>query len=256
MSKLLEGKKGVILGVANNRSLAWGIAEQAHKHGAQLAFTYLNEALERRVRPLAESVGSELVLKCDVQDDSQLESMFKELGDAWGEIDFVIHSVAYASMDDLRGKFSDTSREGFKLALDVSAYSLVATTKYALPYLKKGSSILTLTYLGSTLVVPHYRIMGVAKAALESCVRELAVELGPDGIRVNAISAGPIKTLAASGIADFRELLGHFESRAPSRKLVTIEDVGNSAVYYLSDLSSAVTGQVDYVDGGFNITAA
>ena len=256
MSKLLEGKKGVILGVANNRSIAWGIAQQAHAHGATLAFTYLNDALEKRVRPLAESVGSELVLECDVQNDQQLEATFKQLGEAWGEIDFVVHSVAYASADDLRGRFSDTSREGFKLALDVSAYSLVATTRYARPYLKRGSSILTLSYLGAALVVPHYRVMGVAKAALEACVRELAADLGPEGMRVNAISAGPIKTLAASGIADFRELLSHFERRAPSRELITIDDVGKSAVYYLSDLSAAVTGQIDYVDGDFNVTAA
>jgi enoyl-[acyl-carrier protein] reductase I len=256
MAKLLEGKKGVIIGVANNRSIAWGIAQAASDHGATLAFTYLNDALEKRVRPLAESVGSELVLECDVQSDEHLKDVFEKVNAAWGGIDFVVHSVAYASGDDLKGRFAQTSREGFSLALNVSAYSLVATTKFALPYLNPGASILTLSYLGAVQVVPHYRIMGVAKAALEACVRELAVDLGPDGYRVNAISAGPIKTLAATGIADFRELLGHFEGRSPLRRLITIEDVGNSAVFLLSDLAASITGQVEYVDGGFNITAA
>lgn len=254
--KLLEGKKGLIFGVANNRSIAWGIAQAAHNHGATLGFTYLNEALAKRVIPLAESVGSELVLPCDVQKDEEIEAVFAKVKEEWGTVDFIVHSVAYASADDLKGRFSETSRAGFSLALDVSAYSFLALVKYGYPLLKRGSSVLTLSYLGAVQVVPHYRVMGVAKAALEACVRELAADLGPDGIRVNGISAGPIKTLAASGISDFRQLLSHFEARAPLRELVTIEDVGNSAVYLLSDLASAVTGQVQYVDGGFNVTAA
>ncbi len=254
--KLLQGKKGLVFGVANERSIAWGIAEAAHAQGAKLAFTYLNEALEKRVRPLAESVGSELILQADVQDDAGLDSVFAQVKAQWGDLDFVIHSVAYANGDDLKKRFNQTSREGFKLALDVSAYSLVAVTARALPLMKPGGSILTLSYYGAEKVVPHYRVMGVAKAALECCVRELAVDLGADGVRVNCISAGPIKTLAASGIADFRKLLSDFEARAPLRRLTTIQDVGQSALFLLSDLSSAVTGEVMYVDCGFNVTAA
>lgn len=254
--KLLEGKKGIVFGVANNRSIAWGIAKEAADHGATLAFTYLNDSLAKRVRPLAESVGSELVLPCDVQKDEDIEEVFNSIKDAWGGLDFVVHSVAYAPGEDLKGRFSQTSRAGFSLALDVSAYSLVAVAKRAHPLLSPGGCLLTLSYLGAVQVVPHYRVMGVAKAALEACVRELAADFGPDGLRVNAISAGPIKTLAASGISDFRELLGHFESRSPMRKPISIDDVGRTAVYMLSDLAGAVTGQVHYVDGGFNITAA
>ncbi|MCL4163315.1 UNVERIFIED_CONTAM: hypothetical protein GTU68_050239 [Idotea baltica] len=254
--RLLEGKRGLVLGVANNRSIAWGIAKQAHEHGAQLAFTYLNESLEKRVRPLAESVGSELILPCDVQDDDAIQAVFDELKSSWGELDFIVHSVAYAPGEDLKKRFSETSRAGFQMALDISAYSFVAVCQRAVPLMKKGGSMLTLSYLGAAQVVPHYRVMGVAKAALEASVRELAVDLGPDGIRVNAISAGPIKTLAASGISDFRGLMGNFEARSPLRQMVDIEDVGNSAVYLLSDMASLVTGEVQYVDGGFSITAA
>lgn len=253
--KLLEGKRGLVIGVANQRSIAWGIAEACHRHGAELAFTFLNEALEKRVVPLAESVNSKLILRCDVQNDEEIEQVFETLKAEWGTIDFIIHSVAYANGDDLKERFAKTSREGFKLALDVSAYSLVAVTQRALPVMAPGGSILTLSYLGAAQVVPHYRLMGVAKAALEAAVRELAADLGPEGLRVNAISAGPIKTLAASGIADFRQLLGAFESRAPLRRLATIEDVGSSAVYLVSDLAAAVTGEIHYVDCGFNVTA-
>ena len=253
--KLLEGKRGLVIGVANQRSIAWGIAEACHRHGAELAFTFLNEALEKRVVPLAESVNSKLILRCDVQNDEEIEQVFQTLKAEWGTIDFIVHSVAYANGDDLKERFAKTSREGFKLALDVSAYSLVAVTQRALPVMAPGGSILTLSYLGAAQVVPHYRLMGVAKAALEAAVRELAADLGPEGLRVNAISAGPIKTLAASGIADFRQLLGAFESRAPLRRLTTIEDVGSSAVYLVSDLAAAVTGEIHYVDCGFNVTA-
>jgi len=252
---LLQNKKGLIFGVANQRSIAWGIAEACHRHGATLGFTYLNESLGKRVIPLAESVGSNLVLQCDVQNDQELDSVFKQIEKEWGTVDFLVHSVAYANGDDLKGPFSATSREGFKLALDVSAYSMIALTARVAPLMKNGGSILTLSYLGAVQVVPHYRVMGIAKAALEACVRELSVELGPQNIRVNGISAGPIKTLAASGISDFRALLGMFEARAPMRRLTTIEDVGSSSVYLLSDLASAVTGEIHYVDGGFNITA-
>lgn len=253
---LLTGKRGLILGVANNRSIAWGIAQAARNEGADLAFTYLNEALERRVVPLAESVGSDFCIKCDVQSDEEIESTFSEIEKRWGSLDFVVHSVAYASGEDLKNPFSQTSREGFKLAMDISAYSLVAVTQRAVPLMKNGGSILTMSYFGAEKVVPHYRVMGVAKAALEASVRELAVDLGPQKIRVNCISAGPIKTLAASGIADFRELLTHFEARSPMKQLITIEDVGLSSVYFLSDLSRGVTGELHYVDGGFNVTAA
>lgn len=254
--KLLEGKKGLVIGVANNRSIAWGIAEACAKHGATLGFTYLNDSLAKRVIPLAESVNSELIVQCDVQSDADIDATFKRVEEQWGELDFLIHSVAFAHGEDLKHGFHETSREGFKLAMDVSAYSFIACSARAVPLMKKGGSILTLSYLGSTLVVPNYRVMGVAKAALEASVRELSVELGEKNIRVNCISAGPIKTLAASGIADFRLLLGAFETRSPMRRLVTIEDVGNSAVYFVSDLSTSVTGEIHFVDGGFNKTAA
>lgn len=255
MSSLLAGKKGLILGVANQRSIAWGIAQAAKAQGATLGFTYLNEALEKRVRPLAESVEADLILPCDVQNDQDIEALFDEVKAKWGKLDFLVHSVAYADAADLKDRFSKTSREGFKLALDVSAYSLVAVADKAAPLMTDGGSIITLTYHGAQQVVPNYRLMGVAKAALEASVRELAADLGQDGIRVNAISAGPIKTLAASGLSDFKSMLATCEERAPLKRLVNIEDVGNAAVYFLSDLSSAVTGEIQYVDGGFSVTA-
>lgn len=252
---LLEGKKGLIFGVANNRSIAWGIAEACHAHGAKLGFTYLNEALKRRVVPLAESLDSEVILPCDAQNDAELDSVFSEIETQWGGLDFIVHSIAFASGDDLKTRFHGTSREGFQLALDVSCYSFIAIAKRAVRLMAKGGSMITLTYLGSTSVVHNYKVMGVAKAALEASVRELAVDLGPEGIRVNAISAGPIKTLAASGITGFRNLLTSFEERSPLRRSPTIENVGSSAVYLLSDLSCAVTGEIHFVDCGFNITA-
>lgn len=253
--KLLEGKKGLIFGLANNKSLAWGIAQACHDNGAELAFSYLNDTLKRRVEPLAESLGSTALFECDVQDDSALDRAFAQLQDTMGQVDFVVHSVAYAKGDDLKGRFHEVSRDGFKLALDVSAYSFIAIANRAKHVLKPGGSILTLSYLGAVSVVPNYHVMGVAKAALEATVRELAVDLGPDGFRVNAISAGPIKTLAASGIASFRELLSAFEGRAPMRRLTSIGDVGGSAAYLLSDLAKGVTGEIHYVDCGFNVTA-
>lgn len=250
---LMTGKRGIIFGVANDKSIAWGIAEQLREQGATLAFTYLNGALEKRVRPLAESLDAELILPCNVGDDKEIEAVFKEVESQWGELDFVVHAVAYADREDLKRPFSQTSREGFAMAMDISAYSLVAVTHYAEPLLKEGGSIVTLTYLGSDRVVPNYNVMGVAKAALESSVRYLAAELGPKGIRVNAISAGPIRTLAASGIANFRAKIKLMDDHAPLRRTVTQNEVGNSAVYLLSDLGSGVTGEVHLVDAGFNI---
>jgi enoyl-[acyl-carrier protein] reductase I len=253
---LMDGKRGIILGVANDMSIAWGIAQQLREQGATLAFTYLNEALEKRVRPLAESLDSELILPCDVGDDAQIEATFAEVEKAWGKIDFVVHSVAFANREDLKKPFSQTSRDGFSLAMDISAYSMVAVTRYAIPLMQDGGSILTLTYLGAARAVPNYNVMGVAKAALEASVRYLAAELGEKKIRVNAISAGPIRTLAASGIANFKAKIKLMDDYAPLRRTVSTQEVGNSSVYFLSDLSSGVTGEVHYVDGGFNIVVS
>ncbi len=249
---ILEGKRGIIFGVANDMSIAWGIAQQARAAGATLAFTYLNEALEKRVRPLAESLDAELILPCDVARDEDIERVFQQVKEAWGEIDFVVHCLAFANRDDLKRPFSQTSREGFALAMDISAYSLVGISRAALPLMKSGGSIITLTYLGATRAVPNYNVMGVAKAALEASVRYLAAEVGEQGIRVNAISAGPIKTLAASGVAGLKEKIKLMDQYAPLRRAATQEDVGKSAVYFLSDLSSGVTGEVHFVDCGFS----
>lgn len=252
---LMDGKRGVIFGVANDKSIAWGIAQQLHEAGAEIAFTYLNEALEKRVRPLAESLGSTLILPCNVAFDGEIEAVFKDLGKEWGTIDFVVHAVAFANRDDLKNPFSQTSREGFALALDISAYSLVAMTRCAIPLMPTGGSIITLSYLGAMMAVPGYNVMGVAKAALESAVRYLAAELGEKNIRVNAVSAGPIKTLAASGVGNFKEKLHIMEERSPLRRTVNQDEVGKASLYLLSDLSSGVTGEIHYVDGGFNISA-
>ena len=254
--KLLEGKKGLIIGLANNKSIAWGVAQRCKEHGAELGFTYLNEALEKRVRPLAESLGSNLIVECDVQKDDDIVRLFNETEKHWGKLDFVVHSVAFAAADDLKGRFHLVSRDGFKLAMDISTYSLVKIAAEAKRLMTDSGSILTMTYYGAEKVVPNYRLMGVVKAALEASVRELAVDLGSDWIRVNAISAGPIRTLAASGVADFKALLNGFEARAPLKRLVSIDDVGNAAVYLLSDMARSVTGEVHYVDCGFNVTAA
>jgi enoyl-[acyl-carrier protein] reductase I len=252
---LLEGKKGIIFGVANDHSLAWYCAQAMHQEGAQLAFTYQGEALERRVRPLAESVGSTFIEPCDLSEDAQIEEIFKKLGKHWDRIDFVIHAVAFANKQELEGHFIDTSREGFKLALDVSAYTLTAVAKYAVPMLNhgEGGSIVTLTYYGAEKVIPHYNVMGVAKAALEASVRYLAADLGDKKIRVNAISAGPVRTLAAMGIAGFRDMLKVVADRAPLKRNVQADEVGKSALYLTSDLSSGVTGEVIHVDCGYSI---
>jgi enoyl-[acyl-carrier protein] reductase I len=250
---MFEGKKVLVLGVANDRSIAWGIAEALHREGAELAFNYLNEALERRVRPLAESINCDNVFECDVQKEEQIDAMFAELKERWGTIDAVVHSLAYAEKDDLSNRFVNTSRSGFQTALDISAYSLVSVAKRALPLMsEKGGSIVTLTYLGAERVVQNYNVMGVAKAALEASVRYLAADLGQENIRVNAISAGPIKTLAASGIPQFRDMLAAFAEKAPLKRNVTQEDVAKTGLYLLSPLASGVTGEVLYVDCGFN----
>jgi enoyl-[acyl-carrier protein] reductase I len=252
---LMDGKRGIVFGVANDKSIAWGIAQQLHAAGAEIAFTYLNEALEKRVRPLAESLGANIILPCDVASDDEIADVFKELERQWGTIDFVVHAVAFANREDLKNPFTQTSREGFALAMDISAYSLVAMTRCAVPLMPAGGSIVTMSYLGAMLAVPGYNVMGVAKAALESSVRYLAAELGERNIRVNAVSAGPIKTLAASGVGNFKEKLHIMEERSPLRRTVNQEEVGKASLYLLSDLSSGVTGEVHYVDGGFNISA-
>jgi enoyl-[acyl-carrier protein] reductase I len=252
---MLEGKLALVAGVANRRSIAWAIAEALHAAGARLAFTYQGERLERDVRKLAATVDSDVVVPCDVRDDGDLDRAFGEIASGLGGLDLMVHSIAFAQAHDLQGRYVDTAREDFLLALDVSCYSLTAMARRAEPLMKErgGGSIVTLTYLGGVRAVPRYNVMGVAKAALEASVRYLAADLGPDGIRVNAISAGPVRTLAASGIAGFKRMYGAFDEVAPLRRNITIEDVGRTAVYLASDLSGAVTGEVVYVDGGFSI---
>jgi enoyl-[acyl-carrier protein] reductase I len=248
----LKGKKGLIMGVANDRSIAWGIAEAAHKSGAQLAFTYQGEALEKRVRPLAESVGSELILPCDVTDEKSMRHAFKNIENAWGQLDFVVHAIAFSDKNELDGLYLNTTRATFLKTMDISVYSFTAAAQYAVPLMKEGGSLVTLTYYGAERVMPHYNVMGVAKAALEASVRYLAADLGKDNIRVNAISAGPIKTLAASGIGDFRYILKWNELNSPLKRNVTIEDVGRAGLFLLSDLGSGVTGEVLHVDSGYH----
>jgi enoyl-[acyl-carrier protein] reductase I len=250
---LVDGRKALIFGVANDHSIAWGIAKALHDEGATLGFSSVEMLLEKRVRPLAESIGSTFVEPCDVQSDDQIRAVMEKWRAAHGDIDILVHALAFAKREDLDGQFVDTSRDGFALAMDVSAYSLVALVREARPLLHAGSSVLTLTYYGAEKVVSHYNVMGVAKAALEASVRYLAADLGPSGIRVNAISAGPVRTLAAAGIAGFKKLYGSFAEVSPLRSNISIEDVGKTALYLASDLSSAVTGEVVYVDGGFNV---
>ena len=250
---LLDGKKALIFGVANDHSIAWGIAQALHEHGATLGFSSVESLIEKRVRPLAASIGSTFVEPCDVQSDEQIAGVMAKWEAAHGQIDALVHALAFAKREDLDGEFTATSRDGFALAMDVSAYSLVALVREARPLLRPGSSVLTLSYYGAEKVVAHYNVMGVAKAALEASVRYLAADLGPEGVRVNAISAGPVRTLAAAGIAGFKKLYGSFAEVAPLRSNISIEDVGKTAVWLASDLSSAVTGEVVYVDGGFNI---
>jgi enoyl-[acyl-carrier protein] reductase I len=250
---LLDGRKALVFGVANDHSIAWGIAQALHAQGATVGFSSVESLIERRVRPLASSIGATFVEAADVTRDADLARVMDRWRDTYGELDILVHAVAHAKREDLEGAFLDTSRDGFQFALDVSAYSLVAVTRAARPLLHAGSSVITLTYLGSERVTTNYNVMGVAKAALEASVRYLAADLGPDGIRVNAISAGPIRTLSASGVRDFRKLYGPFDQIAPLRRHVTKEDCGNTAVFLASDLASAITGEVVFVDGGFNI---
>jgi enoyl-[acyl-carrier protein] reductase I len=250
----LEGKKAVIFGVANERSIAWAISEAFHREGAELAFTYAGEVLEKRVRPLADGIGSKIILPCDVTKDEEIESVFTALKQHWGGLDLLVHAIAFANKEDLAHAYVQTSRQGFHLALDVSAYSFVALARHAAPLMEgRNGAMLTLTYMGSEKVIPNYNVMGVAKAALEASVRYLAHDLGPAGIRVNAISAGPIRTLAAAGISDFKSMLHHVAGRAPLRRNIDAGEVGKTAVYLMSDWGSAVTGEVLHVDAGYNI---
>jgi enoyl-[acyl-carrier protein] reductase I len=253
MAGLMEGKRVMVFGVANQRSIAWGISQAMHDQGARLGFNYLGEALERRVRPLAESVEADIVVPCDVTDDQQVTDAFSRIEETWGGLDVLVHSVAYADKDDLGGRFSDTTRSGYLQAIEISAYSLVHLARAARPLMGDGGSIVTMTYYGAEKAVPNYNIMGVAKATLEASVRYLAADLGPEGIRINAISAGPIKTLAATGVKDFRRLLSIAEERAPLRRNVTQEEVGQAALFLCSDLGGGITGEVLHVDSGYNI---
>jgi enoyl-[acyl-carrier protein] reductase I len=249
----MKGKRGLIMGVANDRSIAWGIAKQVHDQGAELAFTYQGDALKKRVQPLAEGIGSKILLPCDVTEQGSMDAVFDELKRAWGTLDFVVHAIGFSNKEELRGRYVDTTLDNFALTMNISCYSFTAIAQRAEKLMTNGGSMLTLTYLGSEKVMPHYNVMGVAKAALEASVRYLAEDLGKKGIRVNAISAGPIKTLAASGIGDFRFILKWNELNAPLRRNVTIEEVGNSALYLLSDLGRAVTGETHHVDAGYHM---
>jgi len=252
MTGLMQGKRGLIMGLANDKSLAWGIAKQLHEHGAEMAFSYQGEALEKRVRPLAESLGSDFLIDCDVSDMAALDAAFETLASRWPTIDFIVHAIGFSDKNQLRGKFYDTTLDNFLMTMNISAYSLVAVTKRAMPMMPEGGSIVTLTYYGAEKVVPHYNVMGVAKAALETSVKYLANDCGPAGVRVNAISAGPIQTLAARGIGDFNYIMKWNQLNSPLRRNVTIEDVGGSGLYFLSDLSAGVTGEVHHVDAGYH----
>jgi enoyl-[acyl-carrier protein] reductase I len=250
---VMQGKRGVIMGVANDHSIAWAIASACAAQGAEMAFTYVGENLGRRVRPLAESIGSTLVVPCDVSDDADLDRAFAAIGEKWETIDFLVHAIGWADKTYLRGRYVDTPRAAFLQAMDISCFSFTAVCLRAAKLMPKGGSLLTLSYLGAERVLPHYNMMGPAKAALEASVRYLAADLGVDGIRVNAISAGPLKTLAANGISDFRYILKWTQHNAPMCRNITLEEVGGSGMYFLSDLSSGVTGEVHHVDAGYNI---
>lgn len=253
---LLDGKKALIFGVANKNSIAWGITQALHREGADIGLSYAGEVLERRVMPLAESIGVDFVVECDVTNDDAIDTTFEKIADRFGSIDILVHSIAFAEREDLDGKFIDTSRAGFAKAIDISAYSLVALAQRAVKLMPDGGSIMAMTYYGSEKVMPHYNVMGVAKATLEATVRYLAADLGPDGIRVNAISAGPIKTLSAAGIAGFRKMASLAADVSPLRRLVTQEEIGNTAVWLGSDWGASVTGETIYVDAGYNILGA
>jgi enoyl-[acyl-carrier protein] reductase I len=249
----MQGKRGLIMGLANDRSLAWGIAKAVAEQGAELAFSYQGEALEKRVRPLAEQLGSDLLVDCDVSEMHALDRTFAALKERWQTFDFIVHAIGFSDKNELRGKFVDTSLENFLMTMNISVYSFVAVAQRARSMMRPGGSLLTLTYYGAEKVIPHYNVMGVAKAGLETSVKYLAMDLGPEGLRVNAISAGPIKTLAASGIGDFRYIMKWNELNSPLRRNVTIEDVGGAGLYLLSDLASGVTGEIHHVDAGYNV---
>ena len=253
MGGIMAGKRGLIMGLANDRSLAWGIAKLLHEQGAELAFSYQGEALEKRVRPLAAELGSDLLVDCDVSNMEALDKTFEELGKRWDGLDFVVHAIGFSDKNELRGGYVDTSLDNFLMTMNISVYSFCAVAQRARRMMKPGGSLLTLSYYGAEKVIPHYNVMGVAKAALETSVKYLAADLGPEGIRVNAISAGPIKTLAASGIGDFRYIMKWNEYNAPLRRNVTIEDVGGAGLYLCSDLASGVTGEIHHVDAGYNV---
>ncbi len=250
---IMNGKRGIVMGVANDRSIAWGIAEAVAKQGAEIAFTYQGDALEKRVRPLAEKVDSNIVIPCDVSSDEAIKETFKLLKEKWETIDFIVHAIAYSDKEELKGEYVDTTRENFHKTMDISVYSFTAIAQRAAKMMPNGGSMITLTYYGAEKVMPHYNVMGVAKAALESSVRYLAADLGSDKIRVNSLSAGPIKTLAASGIGDFRYILKWNQYNSPLRRNVTLNDVGGCGVYLLSDLSAGVTGETHHVDCGYHV---
>ena len=252
-SEIMTGKRGLIMGLANDKSIAWGIAKALGDAGAELAFSYQGDALKKRVDPLAAQLGSDIVLPCDVSDAESIDSLFESLKSRWDSLDFVVHAIGFSDKSELRGRYVDTSRDNFMMTMDISVYSFTAVMQRAEKMMTHGGSALTMTYYGAERIMPHYNVMGVAKAALESSVRYLAEDLGKDGIRVNAISAGPIKTLAASGIGDFRYIMKWNEYNSPLRRNVTIEDVGKSALYLLSDLGSGVTGETHHVDAGYHV---
>ena len=250
---LMQGKRGLVMGVANGHSIAWGVAQALAAQGAELAFTYQGEALGKRVRPLAESLGARIVLPCDVEDESSVGAVFENLRKDWGALDFLVHCIAFSDKNELKGRYADTTRENFTRTMLISAYSFTEVARHAAALMASGGSMITLTFAGSTRVMPNYNVMGVAKAALEAGVRYLAADYGPQGIRVNAISAGPIRTLAGAGIADARFMFNFQKAHAPLRRNVTIEDVGGAALYLLSDLAGGVTGETHFVDAGYNI---
>ena len=249
----MAGKRGLIMGLANDKSIAWGIARALADEGAELAFSYQGDALKKRVQPLADQLGSDVVLPCDVADMASVDALFETLKEGWGTLDFLVHAIGFSDKEELRGRYVDTTRENFLMTMDISVYSFTAVTQRAAALMPDGGSVLTMTYYGAERVMPHYNVMGVAKAALEASVRYLAEDLGKDRVRVNAISAGPIKTLAASGIGDFRYIMKWNELNSPLRRNVTIEDVGKSALYLLSDLGSGVTGETHHVDAGYHV---
>ncbi len=251
-ARLMNGKRGLIMGLANDKSIAWGIAKACADHGAELAFSYQGEALKKRVDPLAAQIGSEIILPCDVSDEESVDALFAELEKLWGKIDFVVHAIGFSDKNELRGRYVDTSRDNFLMSMDISVYSFTVVCRRAAAMMNEGGSLLTLTYYGAEKVMPHYNVMGLAKAALEASVRYIAEDLGKEGIRCNAVSAGPIKTLAASGIGDFRYIMKWNEYNSPLRRNVTIDDVGGSALYLLSDLGAGVTGEVLHVDAGYH----